>query len=177
VVLNRTLFILLVLYSLHAALFLASANSESLKLRVGHFPNITHAQALVARQLARRGEPWFEPRLNQQQGENNNDHNSHQPIEIEWYLYNAGPSAMEAIFAQALDISFVGPNPAINAHIKAAGKEIRVISGAAFGGSGLILRADLIQPTLRSLKNARSPLHNLAILRTSRREYFFKRMV
>lgn len=152
--LNRTLFILLALYSLHAALFLSCASSESFKLRVGHFPNITHAQALVARQLARRGEDWFQPRLNQQNDQSYKDL-KHQQIEVEWYLYNAGPSAMEAILAQVLDISFVGPNPAINAHIRSAGKEIRAIAGTAFGGSGLILRAGFNPAKIDEFKGRR----------------------
>jgi hypothetical protein len=32
-------------------------------LRVGHFPNVTHVQALVARNFERAGRPWFEERL------------------------------------------------------------------------------------------------------------------
>ena len=32
-------------------------------IRVGHFPNITHVQGLVAQHLSRTGRGWFEPRL------------------------------------------------------------------------------------------------------------------
>src|SRR4051812_44732411 len=75
------------------------------RLRIGHFPNITHVQALVAHNLSRNGKGWFEQRL----GEG---------VKIEWYVYNAGPSAMEAIFAKSIDLTYVGPNPAVNAYFK-----------------------------------------------------------
>ncbi|MCX7824617.1 MAG: ABC transporter substrate-binding protein [Verrucomicrobiae bacterium] len=98
-------------------------------LRVGHFPNVTHAQALVAHQLTRQGRGWFESRLGAE-------------VVIQWFVYNAGPSAMEAIFARSLDLTYVGPNPALNAHIKSRGEEVRVIAGAARGGAALVVRGD-----------------------------------
>lgn len=101
-------------------------HAETITLRIGHFPNITHAQGLVAHQLSRRGEGWFEQRLGN-------------GVRIEWYVYNAGPSAMEALFAHALDMSYVGPNPAINAYAKSQGEEIRIIAGAANGGAALVV--------------------------------------
>jgi len=91
-------------------------------IRVGHFPNITHAQALVARRKR-----WFEEKLG---------------VKVEWYSYNAGPSAMEAIFARGLDITYVGPSPALNAYLKSGGEEIRIIAGAALGGSALVVQGD-----------------------------------
>ncbi len=60
------------------------AYAEQITLRVGHFPNITHAQGVIAHQLSRQGKGWFEQRLGAD-------------VNIEWYVYNAGPSAMEAI--------------------------------------------------------------------------------
>ena len=60
--------------------------AADITIRVGHFPNITHVQALVARNFERQGKSWFAPRLGPD-------------VKIEWYVYNAGPSAMEAIFA------------------------------------------------------------------------------
>src|SRR6476660_10346711 len=86
-------------------------------LRIGHFPNITHIQALVAHNLSRQGKGWFEQRLGAD-------------IKIEWYIYNAGPSAMEAMFAKSIDLTYVGPNPAINAYAKSGGQEVRIIAGS-----------------------------------------------
>ena len=94
-------------------------------LRIGHFPNITHVQALIAHHMSRQGKGWFEQRL----GPN---------IKIEWYLYNAGPSATEAIFAKSIDMTYVGPNPAINAYVRSGGKEIRIVAGSVNGGSALM---------------------------------------
>lgn len=98
-------------------------------LRIGHFPNITHFQALVAHNMSRTGKGWFEQRL----GAN---------IKIEWYVYNAGPSAMEAIFAKSIEFTYVGPNPAINAYFKSGGQEGRIVAGAVNGGSALVVQGD-----------------------------------
>jgi NitT/TauT family transport system substrate-binding protein len=98
-------------------------------LRIGHFPNITHVQALVAQNMSRNGKGWFEQRLGPE-------------IKIEWYLYNAGPSAMEAIFAKSTDLTFVGPNPAINAYFRSAGQEGFIVAGSVNGGSALVVQGD-----------------------------------
>src|SRR5206468_4959361 len=102
---------------------------EKTTIRFGHFPNITHAQGVIAHALSRQGKGWFEKRL----GPN---------AEIQWFTYNAGPSAMEAIFAGSLDVTYVGPGPALNAYFKSNGEEIRVISGVANGGAALLLKAN-----------------------------------
>jgi NitT/TauT family transport system substrate-binding protein len=91
-------------------------------VRVGHFPNITHVQALVARSFERQGRNWFAERLGP-------------GVTVQWYVYNAGPSAMEAIFAEAIDLTYVGPNPALNAYARSRGEEVRVVAGAVNGGS------------------------------------------
>lgn len=123
---HRSPFLIVIL--LVAGAFTATAE-EPVKLRIGHFPNITHGQALVARQLARQGKGWFEQRLGAD-------------VQVEWFVYNAGPSAMEAILAGSIDATYVGPNPVLNAHIRAKGAEIRVIAGAALGGAALVVRGD-----------------------------------
>ncbi|MGC2352672.1 MAG: ABC transporter substrate-binding protein [Candidatus Udaeobacter sp.] len=97
------------------------------KIRVGHFPNITHAQGVVAHALSRQGKGWFEQRLG---------------TKIDWFVYNAGPSAMEAVFANSIDLTYVGPGPALNAYTKSNGEEIRLIAGAANGGAGLVVQPD-----------------------------------
>jgi len=95
----------------------------------GHFPNITHLQALVAHNLSRQGKGWFEERLGPD-------------VKIEWFTYNAGPGAMEAIFAKSLDVTYVGPGPALNAYAKSQGEEVRIIAGAEYGGSALVVQPD-----------------------------------
>ena len=100
------------------------------ELRVGLFPNVTHAQGVIAYQMSLEGRGWFEERLG---GD----------VKITWSSFNAGPTAMNAIFSNALDITYVGPNPAINAFTKSAGREIRIVAGSADGGSGLIVNPGL----------------------------------
>src|SRR5437868_3147565 len=106
-----------------------AASAQPVTLRVGHFPNITHVQALVAHGLSRQGKGWFEQRLGAD-------------VKIDWFVYNAGPSAMEAIFAHSIDLTYVGPSPAINAYAKARGEDIRVIAGSADGGAALVVQPD-----------------------------------
>jgi NitT/TauT family transport system substrate-binding protein len=108
--------------------FTSFASAETV-LRVGHFPNITHAQGLVAHNLSRQGKGWFEERLGP-------------GTKIEWFVYNAGPSAMEAIFAQSIDLTYVGPGPALNAYTKSNGAEVRLIAGSANGGAALVVQPD-----------------------------------
>jgi NitT/TauT family transport system substrate-binding protein len=108
---------------------MAGRVSAETKIRVGHFPNITHAQGVIAHALTRQGKGWFEQRLGPD-------------TKIEWFVYSAGPSAMEAIFAHSIDLTYVGPGPALNAYTKSHGEEIRLIAGAANGGSGLIVQPD-----------------------------------
>jgi NitT/TauT family transport system substrate-binding protein len=128
--LRRGVSTILMAVAMLSAVAVTSSWAQTTKLRVGHFPNITHVQALVAHNLSRQGKGWFEQRLGP-------------GIEIEWYVYNAGPSAMEAIFADTLDVTYVGPNPAINAYVKSKGTEIRVIAGAMNGGAALVVQPDL----------------------------------
>ena len=96
-------------------------------LHVGYFPNITHAQGIIGRTLTAENKGWFEQRLGP-------------GIKVVWYHYNAGPAAMEALVAGAIDMTYVGPNPAINTHMRSRGREIRVIAGAAEGGAALLVR-------------------------------------
>ena len=95
------------------------------RIRVGYFPNITHAQALVGMATGA-----FQKELGP-------------GVEIKTYLFNAGPSAMEALMAGQIDLTYVGPNPAITCFIRTEGDALRIIAGAASGGAGLVVRADL----------------------------------
>lgn len=95
-------------------------------LRVGLFPNVTHAQGLVAANMSREGRGWFEPRIG--------------VPKIDWFVYNAGPSAMEGLFTKAVEFTYVGPSPAVNAYARANRKVVRVIAGAMRGGSALVVR-------------------------------------
>lgn len=114
----------------------ASANGRPV-IRFGHFPNITHVQALVAHQLSRQGKGWFEERLG---------------ADVQWFIYNAGPSATEAIFARSLDVTYIGPSPTLNAYAKSKGAEMRILAGAANGGNALVVRPAANIKTVADLK-------------------------
>src|ERR1700739_635561 len=116
-----------------------SVATEKTVVRVGHFPNITHVQGLVAHNLSRQGKGWFEARLGPS-------------VEIQWFTYNAGPSAMEAIFAKSIELTYAGPGPALNAYTKSQGEEIRIIAGAANGGAALVVQPDANLKTVADFK-------------------------
>lgn len=106
----------------------SSVQAAGTVLRVGYFPNITHAQGVIGAHGTRTGRGWFEQRLGAD-------------VTIQWYPFNAGPSAMEAVFAGSIDLTYVGPNPALNAYIRSRGEEIRVLAGSAEGGAALVVPA------------------------------------
>jgi NitT/TauT family transport system substrate-binding protein len=93
-------------------------------VRVGAFPNITHAQAMVG-----KANGAFQKALGP-------------GVKIEWTSFNAGPSAIEALFANAIDMTYVGPNPTISGYLRSNGEAVRVIAGAGSGGAALVVRND-----------------------------------
>ena len=97
-------------------------------LRLGYFPNLTHAPALVGVE-----DGLFEDALSG-------------TAELETSTFNAGPEAVEALFADALDASFMGPNPAINAFAQSDGDAVRIISGTTSGGAFLVVRDGIDRP-------------------------------
>ena len=94
-------------------------------LRLGYFPNITHAPGLVGVEKGIVGEKL---------GSN---------VTLEPKAFNAGPAAVEAIFSGALDATYIGPNPAINAFAKSNGEAIRIVSGATSGGAYLVVNPQI----------------------------------
>lgn len=109
-------------------------------LRVGFFPNITHAQALVG-----TADGTFQKALGAKG--------------LVTRQFNAGPAAMEALLARSLDASYVGAGPAINAYLKTHGA-LKVISGAASGGAVLVTRTAKTPQELKGKKLASPQLGN-----------------
>ena len=105
-----------------AAATTAPASTEPVTLRLGFFANITHATALVG---VEKG--IFTEHL----GAN---------VKLETSTFKAGGEAVEALFADAVDASYVGPNPAINGFAKSQGKALRIVSGATSGGAFLVVK-------------------------------------
>jgi len=103
--------------------------AEPAVLRVGYFPNVTHAHGVLGAHGTRTGHGWFEEHIGG-------------GVVIQWYAFNAGPSAMEAVLAKTIDLSYVGPNPSLNAYIRSKGQEVRILSGATEGGAALVVQSD-----------------------------------
>ena len=97
---------------------------KNVTLRLGYFPNMTHAQPQVA--LARG---TFAEEL----GGN---------VKLDVKTFNAGPAAIEALFAGAIDATYIGPNPAITGYVQSQGKELRIVAGATSAGALLVVRGD-----------------------------------
>lgn len=93
-------------------------------LRLGFFSNLTHPQALVG-----IGNGTFAAALGS-------------GVKLETKPFNAGPAAVEALLAGEIDMTYIGPNPAINAYVKTKGQGVRVIAGAASGGVSFVVRPD-----------------------------------
>jgi len=93
-------------------------------IHVGAFPNITHPQAMVG-----KSNGWFEKAMGTQ-------------VKIDWKSFNAGPSAIEALFAGAIDMTYIGPNPAISGYVRSNGEALRIVAGATSGGAALVVRGD-----------------------------------
>jgi NitT/TauT family transport system substrate-binding protein len=58
--------------------------------------------------------------------------------------FAAGPDAVTALLSGALDIAYLGPNPAINAYQRSDGDAVRIVSGATSGGTSLVVRAGIV---------------------------------
>ncbi|MCP3820841.1 aliphatic sulfonate ABC transporter substrate-binding protein [Streptomyces sp. A3M-1-3] len=101
-------------------------------VKLGYFPNLTHATALVGVQ---------EGLIQKELG----------GTKLAAQTFNAGPSEIEALNGGSIDIGFIGPSPAINGYVKSKGQNLRIISGSASGGVKLVVNPDKIK-TLDDLK-------------------------
>jgi NitT/TauT family transport system substrate-binding protein len=101
---------------------LANAYGQATTIRVGAFPNITHPQAMIG-----KANGSFEKAM----GPN---------VKVDWKIFNAGPSAIEALFAGAIDMAYIGPNPTVSGYVRSQGEALKVVSGAASGGASLVVR-------------------------------------
>ncbi|MGY3564562.1 ABC transporter substrate-binding protein [Sinomonas sp. RB5] len=107
-----------------------AAGAPAPQLRLGYFANVTHAPALVGVQdglLAKALKAAGTDSLTTQ-------------------VFNAGPAAVEALNAGAIDAAYLGPNPAINSFVQSHGESLSVIAGAAAGGAQLVVRPGITAP-------------------------------
>ncbi|MFN0095770.1 MAG: ABC transporter substrate-binding protein, partial [Dehalococcoidia bacterium] len=97
---------------------------DPVTLRLGYFPNVTHAQALVM-----TGDGSLQKELGE-------------TVKLDTKVFNAGPAVIEAMFAGEIDASFIGPNPAINGFQRSNGEALRIVSGAASAGALFVVRPE-----------------------------------
>ena len=103
-------------------IFLSNSEvSHDPKLRIAYFPNIGHAIPIVGME-----EGFFQNSLGDQ-------------IRIETRVFDSGPQAIESLFANSIDVAYVGPGPAINGFLNSENNNIRILSGAASGGASFIV--------------------------------------
>ncbi len=102
----------------------APAGNPAADLKLGYFGNVTHAPALVGVSKGFIAEELGSTKLSTQ-------------------VFNAGPAAIEALNAGAIDATYIGPNPAINSFVKSQGQSINIIAGAAAGGAQLVVRPEI----------------------------------
>jgi len=106
----------------------APTDDQTLTLRLGYFPNLTHAPALAG---LKKG--FFARALGSK-------------VTIETHTFNAGGDAVTAILSNSIDATFVGPSPTTNAFVQSHGQAVRVIAGATSGGALLV-----VQPSITSI--------------------------
>ncbi|MBP1134444.1 NitT/TauT family transport system substrate-binding protein [Arthrobacter sp. PvP023] len=107
-----------------AAAAAAAAGTPAAELKLGYFGNVTHAPALVGVKQGFIARSLGDTRLSTQ-------------------VFNAGPAAIEALNAGAIDATYIGPNPAINSFVKSQGESVSIIAGAAAGGAQLVVKPEI----------------------------------
>jgi len=110
----------------------APSDDQSLTLRLGYFPNLTHAPALAG---IKKG--YFASALGSK-------------VTIQSHTFNAGGDAVTAILSSSIDVTFAGPSPTTNAFVQSHGQAVRVIAGSTSGGALLV-----VKPTIASVHDLR----------------------
>lgn len=107
-------------------------------VRLGYFPNVTHATAIAGVEKGIFAKALGDDTLKTQ-------------------TFNAGPAATEALLSGAIDATYIGPNPAINAFAKSNGEAIRIVSGATSGGAALVVTPSITSARQLKGKKLASP--------------------
>ncbi len=95
--------------------------SHENKIRIAYFPNIGHAIPIVGIEQG-----FFEKSIGNQ-------------TKIETRVFDSGPQAIEALFADSIDVAYVGPGPAINGFLNSDNHNVKILAGAASGGASFIV--------------------------------------
>ncbi len=114
-------------------------DSGPVTLRLGYYANVTHAVPLVG-----LNNGIFQQELGSS-------------VSIDQKTFNAGPDVINALFAGALDASYIGQSPAVNGYVQSDGNDVRIVSGAASGGASLVVQPGIAQPSDLKGKKIASP--------------------
>lgn len=93
--------------------------AELTEVKIGYFNNVTHAQALYLKANGTLEEAYGDD------------------VNVTWTAFNAGPAEVEALFAEDIDIGYIGPVPAVTANVKSKG-DVQILSSATKGGAIMI---------------------------------------
>lgn len=131
-----------------------AASTAAGTLRLGYFANVTHAAAVLG-----VADGTFAKSLGS--------------TKLETQVFNAGPAAIEALNANAIDAAFLGPSPAINSYVKSKGESLRIVAGATANGASLVVKPDITSVAQLKGKTIATPqlggTQDVAL-----REYLFK---
>lgn len=104
----------------------ASGSSDGYDVKLGYFPNITHASAIVGIDKG-----YFEDSL------------AGDGATLTTQTFNSGSDTVNALLNGGLDATYIGPSPSLVAYVQSKGEAVRVVSGAASGGASLIVQPDI----------------------------------
>ncbi|RMW37318.1 MAG: ABC transporter substrate-binding protein [Nitrosopumilus sp.] len=102
----------------------ASDDTYENKIRIAYFPNIGHAIPIVGMEKGIFAEHLGED------------------VKIETKVFDSGPQAIESLFANSVDLAYVGPGPAINGFLNSNNQNVKILAGAASGGASFIVHPD-----------------------------------
>ncbi|WP_428323784.1 ABC transporter substrate-binding protein [Nitrosopumilus sp.] len=114
----------IVVFSVLGVALSSNDNTHENKLRIAYFPNIGHAIPIVGIEKG-----FFEEHLGDS-------------TRIETKVFDSGPQAIEALFANSVDVAYVGPGPAINGFLNSENNNVKILAGAASGGASFIVHPD-----------------------------------
>ena len=102
----------------------SNSESDENKIRIAYFPNIGHAIPIVGMEKG-----FFETDIGEQ-------------VKIETRVFDSGPQAIESLFANSIDLAYVGPGPAINGFLNSENHNVKILAGAASGGASFIVHPE-----------------------------------
>ena len=114
----------IVLLSVLGILFSSDYTENENKIRIAYFPNIGHAIPIIGMEKG-----FFEKNVGEE-------------VTIETKVFDSGPQTIESLFANSIDLAYVGPGPAITGFLNSEDHNVKILAGAASGGASFIVHPD-----------------------------------